>query len=387
MPARVADKVSLAFLRHAALEWTDNALGEGARAVGDDAPPIEADDTSKTTAFGTGAERVVEAEEPGRRRTDIEVAPRAMPSGRIGPALSVFGVDNLDAPLAEAERRLDGFGQAGFVIRSDAVLDDMDDGRQLLRRGLVGAEDFAPEQDAQVALLAEEFEKLRGGALFRVAGADGKGDKKGAVGEALRCVAHDATGGLGLDWLVTLRARSSGQTGEEQFEVVVDLRDGADGRAGGFDIVRLLDGDGRRDALDAVDARFVHAVEELPRVGREGLDVAPLALGIDRVEGERRFARTARAGDDVEESTGKFQVDAAQVVLPCSADAEDILVGRVLAVGHAGESSAVFRGSRQRTGQVRAKRASGNAANAIPGDFPSPGRELCGSDGVPAAGF
>ena len=163
---------------------------------------------------------------------------------------------------------------------------------------------------------------------------------------------------------MTLRTRGGGEAGEEEFEVIVDLGDCPDGRACGFDIVRLLDGDGRRDALDAVDARFVHAVEELPRVGREGFDVAALALGIDGVESEGRLARAARAGDDMEESAREIEIDAAEVVLARTADAEDVLVGRgTLAVGHAGEWPADFWGVRRRTGQDRGKRASGNAAN------------------------
>ena len=68
-----------------------------------------------------------------------------------------------------------------------------------------------------------------------------------------------------------------------------------DGGARGLDGVALLDGDGGRDAFDAVHLRLVHAVEELPRVGREGLDVAPLAFGEERVEGKRTLARTAQA--------------------------------------------------------------------------------------------
>ena len=35
-----------------------------------------------------------------------------------------------------------------------------------------------------------------------------------------------------------------------------------------------------------LDVRLLHHLEELARIGREALDVAPLALGIDGVEGE-----------------------------------------------------------------------------------------------------
>ena len=62
--------------------------------------------------------------------------------------------------------------------------------------------------------------------------------------------------------------------------------------------VGLVDRDRRRHAVDAVDRRAVHTVEELARVGAEGLDVAPLALGVQRVEHQARLARTAGTGDD-----------------------------------------------------------------------------------------
>jgi len=77
-----------------------------------------------------------------------------------------------------------------------------------------------------------------------------------------------------------------GKAREEELEVIIDFREGADGRTGGADVVFLLDGDGGRDAFDGIDVGFVHAIEELPDVGREGLDVAALALCVEGVEGE-----------------------------------------------------------------------------------------------------
>src|SRR5665213_2728310 len=52
-----------------------------------------------------------------------------------------------------------------------------------------------------------------------------------------------------------------------------------------------------RPAVDRVDRRAVHALEELPRIGAEGLDIAALAFGIQRVEHQARLARAARPGD------------------------------------------------------------------------------------------
>ena len=97
----------------------------------------------------------------------------------------------------------------------------------------------------------------------------------------------------------------SGQWGmpiarEQHAEVVVDLGDGADRRARVLRRRLLLDGDGGREPLDRVDVGLLHLLEELARVGGERLDVAPLALGVDRVEGERGLARPGQPGDDDE---------------------------------------------------------------------------------------
>ena len=100
------------------------------------------------------------------------------------------------------------------------------------------------------------------------------------------------------DLPAALGAVRDADVGEEQAQVVVDLGDRADGRArvrgGGL----LLDGDRRREAVDEIDVRLLHLLEELAGVGRQRLDVAPLPLGVDRVEGERRLPRPGQAGDD-----------------------------------------------------------------------------------------
>src|SRR3712207_8811357 len=69
-------------------------------------------------------------------------------------------------------------------------------------------------------------------------------------------------------------------------------------------LFRSLDGDGRREPRDGVHVRLLHHLQELPGVGREALDVAALALGVDRVEGERGLAR---AGQRSEEHTSELQ--------------------------------------------------------------------------------
>ena len=98
-----------------------------------------------------------------------------------------------------------------------------------------------------------------------------------ALGQLQHLIDHLAHGLRGEIDAVIGAARDAGAR-EEQAQVVVDLGDRADGRAR---VVRgrlLLDGDGRRQAFDAVDVRLVHHREELPRIRRQRLDVAPLAL-------------------------------------------------------------------------------------------------------------
>ena len=103
--------------------------------------------------------------------------------------------------------------------------------------------------------------------------------------------------------------------GVEHTQVIVDLRGGGDRGAGIRRGDPLLDGDRRGKTLDMVHLRLLHPVEELPRVGREALHIAALPLGKERVEGERRLARTARTGDDDELVARDLDVEVAQVVL------------------------------------------------------------------------
>ena len=103
-------------------------------------------------------------------------------------------------------------------------------------------------------------------------------------------------------------------------EVVVNLRDGADGGARGARGGFLLDGDRGGKAFDHVDFGAFHLIEKLARVGGERLHVTALAFGVDGVEGQRRFARTGEAGDDGKGVPGNFDADVFEVVLARAPD-------------------------------------------------------------------
>ncbi len=125
---------------------------------------------------------------------------------------------------------------------------------------------------------------------------------------------------------------------EEEPQRVVDLRLRADRRARVADAVLLLERDGRRHGLDRVRVGAVETLEELPGVGREGLRVAPLAFGVERVEGEAGLARARNAGDHGHPADRDVDGDVPEVVGPRAPDADD-------------RRGARFRGSLQ-TGEI-----------------------------------
>ena len=111
------------------------------------------------------------------------------------------------------------------------------------------------------------------------------------------------------------RAMRHADGGIQQAQVIVNLRDGSDrgarAAAGGL----LLDGNGRAQAVDGIHIGPLHLVEKLARIGGKRLHIAPLALGVDGIEGQRRFAGAAQPGDHGEGIARDLDVDILQIVL------------------------------------------------------------------------
>jgi hypothetical protein len=84
----------------------------------------------------------------------------------------------------------------------------------------------------------------------------------------------------------------------------------------------LLDRNGRRQAFDQVDVGLFHQLQELARIGRQRLDIAALAFGIQRVERERGFARAGQAGDDDQLVARQVEIDVLEVVRTGAANAD-----------------------------------------------------------------
>src|SRR6201993_2888246 len=125
---------------------------------------------------------------------------------------------------------------------------------------------------------------------------------------------------LAGDPLTADRAVRGARAGVEQPQVVVHLGDRPDRRSRVAVGRLLVDRHRRGETLDEVDVRLVHLPQELAGVGRQRPHVTALALGKDRVERQRRLARSGQPGEDDQRVTRQVEVDAAQVVLTGALD-------------------------------------------------------------------
>ena len=108
--------------------------------------------------------------------------------------------------------------------------------------------------------------------------------------------------------------------GGEHAEVVIHLRERAHGRAWRAAGAPLLDRHRGGEPLDLLEQRLRHLPHELPGIRRQALDIPPLPLGIERVEGERRLAAAARPAADRHRPAGDVGIDLFEVVQRRAAD-------------------------------------------------------------------
>ena len=152
-------------------------------------------------------------------------------------------------------------------------------------------------------------------------------DAEAGVGRQFQHLVDDLLDRLAGDRAAALRAVRMTDARVQQAQVVIDLSDGADRRTRVARGRPLVDGDGRRQALYAVDVGLIHLTEELAGVGRQRFDIAALTLSVDGVEGQGALARPAKPGDDDEAIARQAQGHVLEVVLAGSRD--DYLSGAV----------------------------------------------------------
>ena len=269
---RTPQQVPLALRAVLGLEGFDGALSQTQASIGNRAVQVDRDRAAKPAASRAGAHGMVETEQPGGGRSDVHVAVGAMPARGKGH----HGVrqKKRDLSLSKPEGRLHRLAQARpvFFHHADPVLDHPHHGGQLPQRaGFIGAQDLAVDFHPQVTLLLEELEKFRGRRLVRHRDRETHEHSLARQRPAFRGLrkkrVQDGARRFRADLALAGGAESLDHAGQEQLEVVVDLRDRADGGAGGFDRVGLLDGNGRGDPADFVHLGLVHPLQELPGVG------------------------------------------------------------------------------------------------------------------------
>ncbi len=323
MAGGVAHQVILAFLPGRGLHRLDGAVAQRLARVRDHQPQIDADHAAEATAGVACAVGGVEGEQRGLRIGVAQVALGAVQAGGEAPDVGLAFVGqhvDVDAAAAALERRLDCLQRphALGALQAEAV------GHHVEQLALAGGRfDLALGLHPRIAADGQPLCHLIGGG----AGGQlhGEGHHQAGIGLARarqqfsvdglrRVVAHQQRG---------LPVEQLRGAGEQQLEVVVELGHRADRRARAAHRVGLVDRDRRRHALDAVDLRAVHAVEELARVRAEGLDIAALALGVERVEDQAGLARARWAGDHGHLAGAQVEVEVLEVVLTGSAQAND----------------------------------------------------------------
>ena len=323
----------------------DGVLADRLRGVRDHQSHVELDDVAETVAVGTGPLRVVEGEERRLRQLVADAAAPALEPLAEQVRLAAAGLDRERRAAPFLIRRLDRVGETAQYVRSH--LDPVDQDAQLRlalqRRGLDVVNRHRPpgHHESAEPLAADCIERRgnrRGGCRpGRTVGGRGarcpilsvrrtlrqggdhrqpEPDQQARAGRQRGQLARGQLGAVTQHLVAATPADGAARARIQQAQVVVDLGLRADRRARIAQAVLLADGNGGTDAVNLVDIRLLHPVQELPRVGRQRFNVPPLPFRVDRVEGERRLPRTAHPGHDDQLPLGQRQVDVLEVVRP-----------------------------------------------------------------------
>ena len=312
----------------AAIPATYRAARKRQCRVDDDPARIEVLLDAKSAAGAAGSGRIVEREQP---RLEFH---EAVAAGRAGVAVReqqwfalrlVLERDSRHA-LGQRKRGLERFREPLRGVRPHSqAIDDRVDGVPAARveaRRRVELDEPAVDVGAHEALGLQVLERL---GVLALAVLHDRGEQQ--HGRALRQRQHlvdHLADRLRREVLAVLRAARHAGARVQHAQVVVDLGDRADRRARVVRRRLLLDRDRRGQPLDVVDVGLFHHGQELPGIGRQRLDVAALPLGVDRVERERRLARSRQARDHDQPVAGQVEVDASEVVRARTADANDV---------------------------------------------------------------
>jgi hypothetical protein len=304
----------------------DGAARERQVRMRDDALGVEEIDRAQAVAARARAHRVVEREQARLELGQRIVAKRAGELRREEMLPARVGFHDHGAAVGMAQRSLERVGEPLLDVgaRAQPVDHYVDSVLHLLRklRRRVELVHFSVDAHPREPLRAQLVQEL--GLLAFSAGHHRSENHEAGVLRQLQYLIHHLRHGLRLQRDPVLRAVRRADPRIEQAQVIVDLGDRAHGRARVVARRLLLDGDRRREAFDEIHVRLFHELQELARVRRQRLHVAPLALGVQRVEGERALARARKAGDHHQPVARQLDADVLEIVGARSANADAV---------------------------------------------------------------
>ena len=276
---------------HAVLPLTerhDSPILYGEAAVGDDLIQCHGAHLAQPFAPGTGPLRRVEGEVVGGRLTVRETRHWAHQSAAVVAHLSRLQVEHHQQSVALSHGRSHTALQSAVVLVLHFEL--VDDHLHIV--GAVAVElhsgqcfaHLAIDAHIEIALLAHLLKELL------IMPFTPPHQRCQQVNLATRIVVEDEVEDLLFAVLHHLLAREIGVglagTCIEQAEEVIDFGSGPHGRAGILVGSLLLNGDNGAKPLNLIHIGSLQVAQEVARVGREGLNIASLSLGIEGIEGQ-----------------------------------------------------------------------------------------------------
>ncbi len=281
------------------------AVGERQLAVADQGRRIRARLGAQALAHVAPAELAIERETVRRER--LEAAPARLTNAMLAVrfhapirfAHLVLRIGDMHHALSHRERGLDTFRDPSPRLgpHRDPVNHDFHPVlAATIDRGRIVQHQRLAVQSHAVKASVLQFVPQRLVALSHLDANRGHQVKPRALALGHHLV-HDFVGRLRADGKLAVGAVRDSQASHQDAEVVVDLGRRADGRAWRVAEVLLFDGDGRRESFDVFQLGLLHLADELPGIGAEAFDVPTLALGVDRVHGQRALAAAAGAAE------------------------------------------------------------------------------------------
>jgi hypothetical protein len=247
---------------------------------------VEGLEPAQALALGAGALGGVEREQA---RLELRQEHRVLGAAQLrGEGVVLAVEEQRDHAAAHGQAVLEGLQQPGGLVRADAEAVHHDLDAVLLVAGQLDGLVEAAQGPVDAGTGEASGEQIRQLAAVLALALPHHGPHHDGAGAwvGLEQVVPELAGGGAVDGLVADGAVGRAQPRHQQAQVVEDLGDGAHGGARVAVDALLIDGQGGGEAVDPLHQGLLHLAQELPGVGRQGLEVAPLAFLVDGVEGQ-----------------------------------------------------------------------------------------------------